>query len=130
MPKQDHLVCFLGGSLMLGATTTGAMVDHVSIPPRTGELTDQGERDWLTGVELINTCMATHDTQTYVLMTFVDPVLKMRSVVWRLRLYISVFQVTAWRIQWLLRIGILRARGMLICMSHRIHVDLPRILPA
>ncbi|OAX39217.1 glycoside hydrolase [Rhizopogon vinicolor AM-OR11-026] len=64
VPKQDHLVCFLGGSLMLGATTSGALVDHVSIPPRLDELTGQGERDWLTGVELINTCMATHDTQT------------------------------------------------------------------
>ncbi|KAG2035675.1 glycoside hydrolase [Suillus americanus] len=63
-PKQDHLVCFLGGSLMLGATTSGALVHNVLIPPRTDELTDQGERDWLTGVELINTCMATHDTQT------------------------------------------------------------------
>ncbi|KAG0703635.1 glycoside hydrolase family 47 protein [Suillus ampliporus] len=64
VPKQDHLVCFLGGSLMLGATTSGALVEHVSVPPRTDELTHQGERDWLTGVELINTCMATHDTQT------------------------------------------------------------------
>jgi hypothetical protein len=67
-PKQDHLVCFLGGSLMLGATTSGALVHNVSIPPRTDELTEQGERDWLTGVELIDTCMATHDTQTYVSM--------------------------------------------------------------
>ncbi|KAG2153531.1 glycoside hydrolase family 47 protein [Suillus bovinus] len=64
MPKQDHLVCFLGGSLMLGATTSGALVHNVSIPPRTDELTDDGKRDWLTGVELVNTCMATHDTQT------------------------------------------------------------------
>ncbi|KAG2122568.1 glycoside hydrolase family 47 protein [Suillus clintonianus] len=63
-PKQDHLVCFLGGSLMLGATTSGALVDNVSIPPQIDELTDQGKRDWLTGVELIDTCMATHDTQT------------------------------------------------------------------
>lgn len=63
-PKQDHLVCFLGGSLMLGATTSGALVDNVSIPPQTDELADQGKRDWLTGVELIDTCMATHDTQT------------------------------------------------------------------
>jgi len=53
---------------MLGATTSGALVHNVSIPPRTDELTEQGERDWLTGVELIDTCMATHDTQTYVSM--------------------------------------------------------------
>ncbi|KAG1758438.1 glycoside hydrolase family 47 protein [Suillus occidentalis] len=63
-PKQDHLVCFLGGSLMLGATTSGALVHNVSVPPQTEELADQGKRDWLTGVELIDTCMATHDTQT------------------------------------------------------------------
>ncbi|KAF9235130.1 glycoside hydrolase family 47 protein [Melanogaster broomeanus] len=64
VPKQDHLVCFLGGSLMLGATTSGAVVDHVSVPPLPHELSEQGKRDWLTGVELIKTCMATHDTQT------------------------------------------------------------------
>ncbi|KIJ09928.1 glycoside hydrolase family 47 protein [Paxillus involutus ATCC 200175] len=64
IPKQDHLVCFLGGSLMLGATTSGALVDHVSVPPLPFELSAQGQRDWLTGVELIKTCMATHDTQT------------------------------------------------------------------
>lgn len=75
VPKQDHLVCFLGGSLMLGATTSGALFDFVSIPPRPNELTGQGERDWLTGVELINTCMATHDTQTYVLMSLADVIL-------------------------------------------------------
>ncbi|KAF7974892.1 hypothetical protein HWV62_11037 [Athelia sp. TMB] len=63
-PKQDHLVCFLGGSLMLGATTTGALVNDVSIPPRAGELTPTGLRDWKTGVELIKTCMHTHETAT------------------------------------------------------------------
>lgn len=65
-PKQDHLVCFLGGSLMLGATTTGALVEKVSIPPKADELTTQGLRDWKTGVELIKTCMHTHDTVTSV----------------------------------------------------------------
>ncbi|EGN93776.1 glycoside hydrolase family 47 protein [Serpula lacrymans var. lacrymans S7.3] len=64
VPKQDHLVCFLGGSLMLGATTSGALVHPVSVPPRPEELTEQGKRDWKTGIELIRTCMATHDTQT------------------------------------------------------------------
>jgi len=63
-PKQDHLVCFLGGSLMLGAVTTGSVVDHVSIPPKHDELTSQGRRDWRTGVELIRTCMDTHKTAT------------------------------------------------------------------
>ncbi|KAJ6567447.1 hypothetical protein B0H10DRAFT_2111774 [Mycena sp. CBHHK59/15] len=38
--KQDHLVCFLAGSLMLGATTTGALTGVVSQSP------DQPDRDW------------------------------------------------------------------------------------
>lgn len=65
-PKQDHLVCFLGGSLMLGATRTGALVHPVSVPPKPEELSEKGKRDWKTGVELIQTCMHTHDTATYV----------------------------------------------------------------
>nr|GAT60199.1 glycoside hydrolase family 47 protein [Mycena chlorophos] len=63
-PKQDHLVCFLGGSLLLGATTAGAVVHPVSIPPRPEELSEQGQRDWKTGMSLIKTCMDTHDTAT------------------------------------------------------------------
>lgn len=64
VPKQDHLVCFLGGSLMLGATITGAVQHPVSIPPRADQLTKQGKRDWINGVELIKTCMKTHETKT------------------------------------------------------------------
>ncbi|KAF8920792.1 glycoside hydrolase [Mucidula mucida] len=63
-PKQDHLVCFLAGSLMLGATTTGAVSSTVSIPPQMSELTEIGQRDWNTGVELLETCMETHRTET------------------------------------------------------------------
>ncbi|KAG6829765.1 hypothetical protein H0H92_003555 [Tricholoma furcatifolium] len=63
-PKQDHLVCFLGGSLMLGATRTGALVDKVSVPPRHHELSPIGKRDWRTGVELVKTCVNTYDTAT------------------------------------------------------------------
>ncbi|KAG6860344.1 hypothetical protein C0995_012457 [Termitomyces sp. Mi166 len=63
-PKQDHLVCFFGGSLMLGATRTGALVDKVSIPPRDNDLSPVGKRDWKNGVELVKTCMDTHDTAT------------------------------------------------------------------
>ncbi|KAJ3770678.1 glycoside hydrolase family 47 protein [Lentinula raphanica] len=70
--KQDHLVCFLPGTLMLGATTVGAASgvrgvrkDAVSIPPRLEEeLTPEGKRDWQTGVRLLETCMATHETAT------------------------------------------------------------------
>ncbi|KAH9947075.1 glycoside hydrolase [Amylocystis lapponica] len=64
IPKQDHLVCFFGGSLMLGAVTTEALVHPVSVPPRADELTPVGMRDWTTGVELVRTCMKTHDTAT------------------------------------------------------------------
>ncbi|KAK0202740.1 glycoside hydrolase, partial [Desarmillaria ectypa] len=62
--KQDHLVCFLAGSLMLGATTSGAAKRTVSIPPRLEELTPQGQRDWKTGADLLETCMDTHRTST------------------------------------------------------------------
>jgi hypothetical protein len=67
VPKQDHLVCFFGGSLMLGAATSPAPgVEKVSIPPRRTELSPAAIRDWKTGVELTETCMKTHDTKTYV----------------------------------------------------------------
>ncbi|TBU26799.1 glycoside hydrolase [Dichomitus squalens] len=64
VPKQDHLVCFFGGSLMLGAVTSGAQSLPVSAPPRPSQLTSTGKRDWQTGVDLIETCMRTHDTAT------------------------------------------------------------------
>ncbi|KAJ7218208.1 glycoside hydrolase family 47 protein [Mycena rebaudengoi] len=60
--KQDHLVCFLGGSLMLGATTIGALTEKVSIPPKADELSPVGQRDWTTGVGLIETCVDTYRT--------------------------------------------------------------------
>ncbi|TFK23715.1 glycoside hydrolase family 47 protein [Coprinopsis marcescibilis] len=63
-PKQDHLVCFLGGSLMLGAVTAGALIDNVSVPPHSSELSETGKRDWTVGYELIETCMDTYDTAT------------------------------------------------------------------
>lgn len=49
---------------MLGATTSGAVGDEVSIPPHPVELTPEAKRDWRVGVELIRTCMATHKTRT------------------------------------------------------------------
>ena len=49
-PKQDHLVCFLGGSLMLGT--------------RFGESESVNARDWETGQRMVEGCMATHDTAT------------------------------------------------------------------
>ncbi|KIJ25206.1 glycoside hydrolase family 47 protein, partial [Sphaerobolus stellatus SS14] len=48
------------GSFLLGATD-GA---HASVPPNQKEFDSIEARDWETGVELIKTCMATHDTRT------------------------------------------------------------------
>ncbi|KAN0130039.1 Glycoside hydrolase [Lactarius tabidus] len=63
-PKQDFLVCFFAGNLLLGATRSGGLEQDVSVPPRPEELTEVGRRDWATGVELLRTCLATHDTKT------------------------------------------------------------------
>lgn len=82
LPKQDHLVCFLGGSLMLGAlssTRSPSLSDHVLLRTadwlrrlRTsdGELEsslDQADimrpndaEDWSLGHELIRTCYDTY----------------------------------------------------------------------
>ena len=49
---------------MLGATTTESIVSSVSTPPLASELTEAGQKDWKLGVELINTCMDTHETAT------------------------------------------------------------------
>ena len=57
--KQDHLVCFLGGSLLLGVTE-----GHGPFPPDWKALSATQKRDWTTGAELIKTCVATHDTET------------------------------------------------------------------
>ncbi|KAF5376947.1 hypothetical protein D9615_007271 [Tricholomella constricta] len=58
--KQDHLVCFLGGSLMLGATTASADIQPVAVPPIEAQLAAAGRRDWKTGEELIETCVDTY----------------------------------------------------------------------
>lgn len=68
--KQDHLVCFLGGSLMLGATTAGALVPPVSVPPKASEFSATGQRDWTTGVNLIETCVDTYRTARCALSCF------------------------------------------------------------
>ena len=62
-PKQDHLVCFFPGLLMLGAVMT-APVSNISTPPNFHELSEHGKKDWLTGVRLLETCVKTHSTQT------------------------------------------------------------------
>ncbi|KAK7466256.1 mannosyl-oligosaccharide alpha-1,2-mannosidase [Stygiomarasmius scandens] len=64
--RQEHLTCFIAGSLMLGATTSGLApgVIKASVPPRPEEFLARGLRDWNTGTELLETCMKTHDTET------------------------------------------------------------------
>ncbi|KAK1224643.1 mannosyl-oligosaccharide alpha-1,2-mannosidase [Marasmius sp. AFHP31] len=62
--RQEHLVCFLAGSLMLGATTVHSTTGKVSVPPARGELSKEGWRDWNTGIELLEGCMRTHETRT------------------------------------------------------------------
>ncbi|QRV76440.1 glycoside hydrolase family 47 protein [Ceratobasidium sp. AG-Ba] len=60
IPKQDHLVCFLGGSLLLGVTDGGRM----AVPPDTSKFNERERADWTMGVQLIKGCMATHETAT------------------------------------------------------------------
>ncbi len=60
MPKQDHLVCFLGGSFLLGLTEGGRkQVDW-------NALSRQEWEDYQAGVGIIGSCMASHQTATYV----------------------------------------------------------------
>ncbi|PWY97264.1 hypothetical protein BCV70DRAFT_202982 [Testicularia cyperi] len=65
VPKQDHLVCFLGGSMMLGATSMVDIWGDASkrpIPPISdvgvGDATDR--EDWRLGHEFVRTCMDTY----------------------------------------------------------------------
>jgi hypothetical protein len=72
IPKQDHLVCFLGGSYMLGAlhtTSTAANgifndeenVHVMSYPPTSpADFSNLAQEDWTIGHELIRTCVDTY----------------------------------------------------------------------
>jgi len=56
VPKQDHLVCFLGGLLLLGVTEGERTLkdsDITSFP-------DSIQEDWLLGKELIKSCVDTY----------------------------------------------------------------------
>ncbi|KAF5352330.1 hypothetical protein D9756_006155 [Leucocoprinus leucothites] len=66
VPKQDHLTCFLAGSLMLGAVAAEPRVPRhkISRPPSPDQLSEYGLRDWKFGSELLKTCLHTHDTAT------------------------------------------------------------------
>lgn len=65
VPKQDHLVCFLGGAMMLGSTSTQDIFGDASkrpLPPISdvgvGDETDI--EDWRLGHEFVRTCMDTY----------------------------------------------------------------------
>nr|XP_019044540.1 mannosyl-oligosaccharide alpha-1,2-mannosidase [Kwoniella bestiolae CBS 10118]OCF23470.1 mannosyl-oligosaccharide alpha-1,2-mannosidase [Kwoniella bestiolae CBS 10118] len=58
VPKQDHLVCFLGGSFLLGITEGGKReVDWKN-------LDEVQEEDFVVGKGIVESCMKTHETAT------------------------------------------------------------------
>lgn len=53
--QQDHLVCFLGATFLLGVTEgTG------SLPPDESKFTESQYDDWYAGKALIKTCVDTY----------------------------------------------------------------------
>ncbi|WWC93648.1 hypothetical protein V866_000483 [Kwoniella sp. B9012] len=58
VPKQDHLVCFLGGSFILGITEGGKR----SIDWK--DLDEVQQEDFVVGKGIIESCMKTHETAT------------------------------------------------------------------
>jgi endoplasmic reticulum Man9GlcNAc2 1,2-alpha-mannosidase len=65
VPKQDHLVCFLGGSYMLGALNVQEKKPRRQViprayPPVLREFSDLAKEDWNVGHELIKTCVDTY----------------------------------------------------------------------
>ncbi|KAG9023567.1 mannosyl-oligosaccharide alpha-1,2-mannosidase, partial [Serendipita sp. 407] len=69
-PKQDHLTCFLAGTLMLSAAhtrgTNDPNVQSASIPPKPSdfEAGSRAARDWRTGEDLLKSCYDTQKTST------------------------------------------------------------------
>ncbi|BGP38422.1 mannosyl-oligosaccharide alpha-1,2-mannosidase [Rhodotorula kratochvilovae] len=55
-PKQDHLACFLGGTLLLGATDG----NRLAVPPDEASFSDAQLDDWYAGKALIRTCVDTY----------------------------------------------------------------------
>lgn len=53
--KQDHLVCFLGGSLLLGVASS-----FPDQQPVWTEMDDSNSLDYITGKGLIRTCVETY----------------------------------------------------------------------
>lgn len=83
---------------MLGATATGAQVRSVPMPPTASDFSNVGKRDWMTGSQLIETCMDTYDTPTFVIMRllfFCHGSLSWVAVDLLLKLCISTYQTMA-----------------------------------
>ena len=83
---------------MLGATATGARVRSVPMPPTASDFSNVGKRDWMTGSQLIETCMDTYDTPTFVitrLLFFCHGSLNCAAVDLLLKLCISTYQTMA-----------------------------------
>jgi mannosyl-oligosaccharide alpha-1,2-mannosidase len=58
VPKQDHLVCFLGGSFLLGITEGGRrQIDW-------NNLSERDQEDLIVGKGIVESCLRTHDTAT------------------------------------------------------------------
>ncbi|TNY18789.1 glycoside hydrolase [Rhodotorula diobovata] len=55
-PKQDHLACFLGATLLLGATDG----NRLSVPPDESSFSDAQLDDFYAGKALIRTCVDTY----------------------------------------------------------------------
>ncbi|GAA5950758.1 hypothetical protein JCM8115_004964 [Rhodotorula mucilaginosa] len=60
-PKQDHLVCFLGATLLLGVTDGNTL----PVPPDESQFDEHETDDWYLGKQLIRTCVDTYvETKT------------------------------------------------------------------
>ncbi|GAA6025092.1 hypothetical protein JCM11491_004778 [Sporobolomyces phaffii] len=60
VPKQDHLVCFLSASLLLGVSTSPDLARSLALPPLEEEFSEQAHDDWYLGKELLRTCVDTY----------------------------------------------------------------------
>jgi len=58
VPKQDHLVCFLGGSFILGVTEGGARELSWN------NLDERDEEDFVVGAGIVESCVETYNTAT------------------------------------------------------------------
>ncbi|GAA5862653.1 hypothetical protein JCM3774_001092, partial [Rhodotorula dairenensis] len=65
-PKQDHLVCFLGATLLLGVTEGRRGDEHhhpslaSAVPPDESEFSPEEKEEWHLGKQLIRTCVDTY----------------------------------------------------------------------